>query len=72
MTPKKKMEIPLKNLPTAIPQKICPKCGSINVSKYILPFPNGATDTKKTECEDCGSIFPDDEVEFVAFFRKEE
>ena len=57
--------IPFKNAPKHRIVKICPRCGSDKVSIYILPFPNGATYSKKLECAECGKVFSKDEVLFV-------
>jgi predicted RNA-binding Zn-ribbon protein involved in translation (DUF1610 family) len=57
--------IPLKSLPKRRVVKVCPKCGSDKISKHILPWPNGATDSKKLECDECGAIFPEWEALFV-------
>jgi len=63
--------IPFKNLPKQRVVKICPRCGSDKVSKHVLPFPDGAKDSKKLECDECGKIFPEGTAEFVLMELKE-
>jgi len=63
--------IPFKNLPKHRIAKICPMCGSDKVSKYIFPYPNGAKDSKKLECDECGKVFSEDRAEFVLMELKE-
>lgn len=64
--------IPLKNLPKRRVVKVCPKCGSDRVSKHILPYPDGAKDSKKLECDECGAVFPEDRAEFVLMELKKD